>query len=516
MTTLLRVQADSFAYRTKYPSTANINVDVLLTADRTLMSNYHGNEFLGFGTCAPSNFIPDTLYSYLFFPPLKANNGVPVAAPYGLRKIEAQLLKEGFNVLTVSPQHLQKYIKNAKVVGIHTMDPFGFGPASTTLASAFKKEPFLAKHFRALVHSPVIREAKKNGLKVIVGGPGAWQFRYRPQLLEEGAIDCVVEGEAENVIGKIIKAAINGEHLPRRYEVVAKDAPRLEDIPDILQPSVNGLIEIGRGCCRGCEFCNVTLRPLRWYPVDKIMRELSVNVELGKNRVICLHAEDVMLYGSHTAVPDDEKLLNLHKLVKSKVPTVSWSHCSLAAVASKPKLFSILSEIICQNQTWWGAEIGIETGSPELAKKIMPAKALPFKPEDWPQVVKQGLGLMHDNMLVPAGTLIVGLPEETEDDILKTMELIDDVKDCRSLIVPLFFVPLGRLKNRDWFKDTEMSVLHKQLMFQCAEHSLRWADNLIDLSFVDEGYRRILREFYKVFAGIAKRQIRQAEITELH
>jgi radical SAM superfamily enzyme YgiQ (UPF0313 family) len=188
----------------------------------------------------------------------------------------------------------------------------------------------------------------------------------------------------------------------------------------------------------------------------------------------------------------------------------------LAAVASKPKLFSRLSEIIRQNQTWWGAEIGIETGSPELAKKIMPAKALPFKPEDWPQVVKQGLGLMHDNMLVPAGTLIVGLPEETEDDILKTMELIDDVKDCRSLIVPLFFVPLGRLKNHDWFKDAEMSVLHKQLMFQCAEHSLRWADNLIDLSFVDEGYRRILREFYKVFAGIAKRQIRQAEITELH
>ena len=494
---------------------ANNSVDVLLTADRTLMSNYHGNEFLGFGTCAPSNFIPDVLYSYLFFPPIRTSKGLPTAAPYGLRKIEAQLLKEGFSVLTVSPQHLRKHIKNAKVLGIHVMDPFGFGPASTTLASVFRKEPFLARHFQALVTSPVVREAKKNGLKVIVGGPGAWQFRYRPQLVEKKAIDCVVEGEAENVIGKIMKAAVSGEELSMHYEVSSKDAPKLDDIPDVVQPSVNGLIEIGRGCCRGCEFCNVTLRPLRWYPLDKIVRELAVNVEVGKQRVICLQSEDVMLYGSMNAVPNDEKLLQLHEVVMSKVKTISWSHCSLAAVASKPKLVSKLSEIILQKQAWWGAEIGVETGSATLAKKIMPAKALPFKPEEWPMVARQGFGIMHDHKLIPAATLIVGLPEETEDDIIKTMELIDDVKDCRSLIVPLFFVPLGRLKNKDWFKQTEMNELHKQLMFQCAEHSIHWVDNLLDMSFMDKGYRVALKEFYKVFAGLAKRQLRRSEITEL-
>ncbi len=157
--------------------------------------------------------------------------------------------------------------------------------------------------------------------------------------------------------------------LQSHYEVSAKDAPRLEDIPDIVQPSVNGLIELGRGCCRGCEFCNVTLRPLRWYPNDKIVRELTVNVEVGKHRVICLHAEDVMLYGSQNAVPNDEKLLKLHELVMSKVHAISWSHCSLAAVASKPNLVSKLSEIILQKQAWWGAEIGVETGSAELTKK---------------------------------------------------------------------------------------------------------------------------------------------------
>jgi radical SAM superfamily enzyme YgiQ (UPF0313 family) len=271
------------------------------------------------------------------------------------------------------------------------------------------------------------------------------------------------------------------------------------------------LAEIGRGCCRGCEFCNVTQRPLRWYPYEKIIREMNVNINSGIAGC-CLHAEDVMLYGSRNTTPNAEKLLGLHKLVLKNTESISWSHCSLAAVASNPKLFAQISEQVREIQTWWGAEIGIETGSPELAKKIMPAKAHPFKAEKWPEVVQAGMGLMHDNMLVPACTLIVGLPEEKEEDILKTMDLVDDLKGYRSLIVPLFFVPLGSLQHEDWFRKTEMNELHKQLLFQCAEHDFAWVDNLIDLSFAGKWYVRFLKEFYKVFTGIAKRKARRVEV----
>ena len=484
---------------------------IVLTADRTLMSNYHDNEFLGFGTCAPPNFIPEWVYSFLFFPPLKIDKGLPSAAPYGLRKTEAQLLKESFDVITVCPEHIEKHIEEAKVLGIHAMDPFGLGPASSTLAAIFKKEPYLAKYFQVLMSNPVIKKAKERGLKVVVGGPGAWQFRYRQKFVDEYKIDCIVEGESENVIGKIFRAALEGEELPRFYEVGVGETPSLDDIPDIVGPSINGLVEIGRGCCRGCEFCNVTLRPLRWYPLDKIQREISLNLKSEKVEGCCLHAEDVMLYGSRNTTPDDKKLLRLHEFVAKNCEGISWSHCSLAAVASKPKLFSQLSEMILSKQAWWGAEIGIETGSAELAQKIMPAKAHPFKPEDWPEVVREGMGLMHDNMMVPACTLIVGLPEEREEDILKTMELVDDLKDVRSFIVPLFFVPLGRLKNEDWFKNTAMTDLHKRLLFQCTEHDFRWVDDLLEISFRDKWYGRFLRGFYKGFAGIAKRKVRQIE-----
>ncbi|RLI20622.1 radical SAM protein, partial [Candidatus Bathyarchaeota archaeon] len=92
-----------------------------MTADRTLMSNYHQNEFLGFGTTAPPNVVPEWFFKLLFFPPIKNVDGIPLEAPYGLRKIEAQLLNEGFEVLTVDPDHLKRYISDAKVLGIHVM-----------------------------------------------------------------------------------------------------------------------------------------------------------------------------------------------------------------------------------------------------------------------------------------------------------------------------------------------------------------------------------------------------------
>ncbi len=483
-----------------------------MTADRTLMSNYHDNEFLGFGTCAPPNFIPEWVYSYLFFPRMKTCKGVPSAAPYGLRKIEAQLLDEGFDVSTVDSEQMEKLIDKTRVVGIYTMDPFGLGPASSTLAAILKKEPYLAKYFKLLVSSPRIKEARKNGLKVIVGGPGAWQFQYRKKFVEKYAIDCIIEGEAEKVVGRIFKDALDGKALPKHYVVPLSETPSLEDIPDISQPSINGLVELGRGCCRGCAFCNVTQRPLRWYPLEKVKREVIVNTKAENVSGCCLHAEDVMLYGSNNTIPNEEKLVKLHEFVVKKTKGgLSWSHCSLAAVASKPKVFSKVAELINQKQPWWGVEVGIETGSPEIAKRIMPAKAHPFNAETWPEVVRTGMGLMHDNKLVPACTLIVGLPNETEDDLTKTMELVDDLKDVRSLIVPLFFVPLGRLKNEDWFKRTELGELHKQLLFQCTEHDFRWVDNLIEISFEGKWYAPFLREFYKAVSGIAKRKVRLIE-----
>lgn len=490
-------------------------VEIILTADRTLMSNYHGKEFLGFATSAPPKILPTWLYKFMFFPPIKNKNGIPIEAPYALRKIEAKLLDEGFNVLTVDPDHLKKYIKNAKVLCVHVMDPFGLGPSSTTFARILRTgEPYLSKYFKELLTKNEVKEAKKRGLKIIVGGPGVWQFKYRVEEQKAYGIDCIVYGEAERIISNLIRKALNGEELPSYFEVNLHELPSLNEISEIKNPSINGLIEVGRGCPRGCDFCSVTLKPLRWYPLDKIEKELQVNVKGGLTSGI-LHAEDVLLYGSKSVIPDREKVLELHKLTKKYLKNFCWSHVSIAAIAADPKLFKEVSEIIIdENQKWWGAQIGIETGSPRLVKLTMPAKAKPFKPEEWPSVVKEAAGLMNDYGLIPACTLITGLPEETDEDVIKTIELIEDLDWFKSMIVPLFFVPMGKLKNKDWFKYEDLTELQKELMVKCLSHDIKYAREIMDWYIKEKWYSPILRRLYDLFIWLIERKGKKSKIFE--
>ncbi|MEA2054505.1 MAG: radical SAM protein [Candidatus Thermoplasmatota archaeon] len=474
----------------------------VLTSDKTLMSNHHGKEFLGFGTSAPPNWLPEWLFQWLFFPRIKSVNGMPWQAPYGLRKIEAKLIDEGFDVKTVYPDYIDRF--DPEVIGISVMDPFGWGPSSTTFAGILKTgDPYLAKYFKSMLESKAYRNAKKKGAKTIVGGPGAWQFKMNQEFMDRYGIDCVVNGEGDYAKAvEIYKMALEGKDLPKFVELKPDECPDLDKISEIKNPSINGLVEVGRGCPRNCRFCSVTLRPLRWYPYEKIEKELKINANAGiKGGVI--HAEDTLLYGQNGVIPDEEKVLKLNRLAKKYYRNLSWSHASFAAVACKPKLMENLSEIICDgNQAWWGAEMGLETGSVELAKKIMPAKARPFKAGEWPEVVVQGAGVMKDCHLIPACTLIAGLPEETDDDIIKTIELMDELKDFPSLIVPLFFVPMGKLKDKDWFKKEEMSDLQKELLIKCLRHDVYWAREIGKTYFDKSMMHRLIKPLYFLFLKV--------------
>jgi len=487
-------------------------MEIVLTADKTLMSNHHGKEFMGFGTSAPPNWLPEFLFRYLFFPRMKSVDGFPWQAPYGLRKMEAKLIDEGFDVKTVYPDNIDKY--DPKVIGVSVMDPFGWGPSSTTFAGIMKTgDPYLEKYFRLMLESDSYRKAKAKGAKTIVGGPGTWQFKLNKSFMKEHGIDSVIigEGEHEKVI-EIYRMALEGRELPEFVELKPKEAPSVDEISEIKNPSVNGLVEIGRGCPRGCKFCSVTLRPLRWYPYEKIEKEIKVNVDGGVKDGI-LHAEDILLYGQKGVIPDEEKQIKLHKLAKRYYKNLSWSHASFAAVASKAKLMEELSEIILdENQSWWGAEMGIETGSVELAKKIMPAKAKPFRAEEWPEVVIQGAKIMKDCHLIPACTLITGLPEETEDDVMRTIELVDDLKDFPSLIVPLFFVPMGKLKDRDWFKKEDMSEAQKELLINCLRHDIRWTREISKIYFSKSIAHKAIKPLFFLFFKLIEWQAKRKEV----
>jgi radical SAM superfamily enzyme YgiQ (UPF0313 family) len=448
---------------------------VILTMDRTLASEYNGHIFLGFAACSPK-LIPSWLYTKIFCPPAEEENGILKYGHCGQRKIEAALLNNGFSegdVIVAHPDHLEKVVdKDTKVLCVTTHDPLGLGPASTTFSDLVNKEPYTALYFRRLITNPVI---KKYNLKVIVGGSGAWQLTDE-RIIAKLGIDCVVVGEGEITAVKMIEKALNGEELP---VFVEGEVVPLEQIPIIRRPTLNGLIEIARGCGRGCRFCNPTMLNYRCQPLNRILEEAKVNVNAGRG--VLFHAEDVLRYGSADFVPNEKAVIKLFKEVKKLTSNIGLSHFAHASVMAKPSLIEKLSEMMeagSINYPFMSGQVGIETGSKKLAAKYMKGKAKPFKTEEWPEIVKESHKLLADNKWVPCNTLIIGLPGEKAEDVRDTIELVYEIREYKSLIVPLYFVPIGNLRDKRFFRTKDMIPEHWQLLAACMEHNFRWVDEL--------------------------------------
>jgi len=462
------------------------------------MSNHHGKEFLGFGTCTPQEIIPSFLVRSLFYLKVKTKNGIVKFAPYGLRKIEA-ILNDHFDVLTVHPFDIEEYLDGAKVVGISVMDPLGYGPVSVTFASLVNGTPTTRIEFLDL-----IRRIRKYDCKVIVGGAGSWQLE-----LENFNVDCIVVGEAESVALDIFRRAVSGERLPKK--IVVK-SPNVDEIPTIKNASINGLVEISRGCGRGCRFCSTTGLKRQDIPLNKILEEVKVNLKNGTNGVI-LHSEDVLMYGSRLT-PNEEKVVTLFRKVRELTRNIGISHCSLASVAANPELVEKVTEIIASD--FVGVQTGMETGSSRLIAKYMQAKPYPFKPEDWKEVVVQAFEIMEENNWIPAVTLVMGLPGENEEDLAETLDLLDRVRRFRSLIVPLFFIPMetSALRNEKFFRFEEMKILHYEILRKCAEHNLRHLDSIIKDYM--QGFRGIIvRNSYIALKRWFERRFREIDWKEV-
>ncbi|MET1101642.1 MAG: radical SAM protein [Pyrodictiaceae archaeon] len=487
-----------------------LDVDFVITVDRSLMTNHHGKEFIGFMTTGPAVGLPEPIWMWISAPKPKVDKyGRPREAPYGLRKIEAALQDAGFKAAIIDPDYVEYYIPRAKALLIGHHDYFAFNPPSSEWWLVTGKEPVNRKSFLSFMSKVAKAKRELNPrLKIIVGGPAAWQWLYVPDLVKEFMVDTIVEGEAERLVIRLAENIIEGRSLPRYISMAPQDAPSLEEIPAIKAPSVNGLIEIMRGCPRGCKFCSVTLRPLRHYPLDKIEEELRVNYEYGIRDGI-IHSEDVLLYGSSSVIPNPDALIKLHKLVKKYYRTFAWSHATLAGVVyaqEKYKLITRITEIVFdEHQDYFGFQTGIETGSPELAKKVMPAKAAPYPAEKWPDIVEEAFSILHEHRIIPAATIIVGLPGETVDDIVKTTELVERLRPYRSLIVPMFFVPMGVFRNKDWYTGVNIGIEHAELLLATLRHSVYWAKDIISKFYLRGAKYAPLRFLLNLFLDRASK-----------
>src|SRR5215203_4003284 len=366
---------------------------IVLTADRSLMTNYRGNFLYGFIACGPYELLPEFVFDKIFCPSVEtdSNTGEVKVAQCGLRRIESALLKEyrRDEILLAHPEMLDRCIgPETKVVGINVMDPLGMAPVTTTMSP--EKLSYVAMKFKKMCAS-IIQLKKKYNFKVVIG-------------------------EADEL-------ALNLFH-----DLEAGDAPELlhtfvrniENIPMMQGPTVNSLIEAMRGCGRGCDFCDVNKRSKKDFPLARLRKEAKINLDYGFDS-IWLQSDEMLLYGCDNKdfIPNADAITELWSGLKSTgARFVGTTHMTLSAVASSPDLIKKMSDINEMNVAggrWLATNLGIETVAPRMVKKHLGVKTKPFQPEEWGAVVREGCKILNQNNWFPALTLIIGWPDETPD-----------------------------------------------------------------------------------------------------
>ena len=424
-------------------------VKVVLTADRALFTDFNSNESLGFGLCLPLRLVPKFIEYRVLAPQAPiGRDGRAAFAPYALSRVEVALLAAGFRrdeVAIIPPEHVEKAVdKDTAVVGVHVVDPQGLAPVSWTLRVLSGGGVTCTQHEFEKLMEKLAKLKRKYRFKVVVGGPGVWQLRGRE---EKFGIDVLFEGEAELTFPLIVRKILSGEDVPR---YVKGDVVPVNELSPIVTPSRNGVIQITRGCPRRCQFCSPTMFFFRSIPLDVILKEVELNLKAGI-RAVGFATEDILLYGARGLDINPEAVIKLFsKTLKVArrygVNKVGFSHVTLSSVLVAKDAVEFITDIngFSDNEPTF-PQVGLESGSPRIVGMYFRGKPYPWRPEEWPDVVLKGTKLLNDNYWYPCLTYIIGFPNSTPEDYVKTTELIDKLRDegFKGWAFPLLLVPIG-------------------------------------------------------------------------
>lgn len=184
-------------------------------------------------------------------------------------------------------------------------------------------------------------EFRKRGVKVIFGG---YHPTLNPTEAQEFA-DAIIEGPAERVWADVV-ADLQAGNLQRRYlgQSVTPQRPNRKIFTNKKYMPI-ALVETGRGCQFGCEFCSVTQfnqRTIHNRPIAEVVSEME---EIG-NRAVFFVDDNIVMDGER-----------LKKLLTALIPVrPKWISQGSITMADDPELLSLMRKSGCG-----GVLIGFES-----------------------------------------------------------------------------------------------------------------------------------------------------------
>lgn len=461
---------------------------IILVADRTLSANYKV-LFEGIFATMQTTKVPEIAMRKFVAPAVATDSeGRAATAALGIRRLESAILKftelTREDVVCTTPETLPKLLGPwVKIVAFSSSDPLGRGMSNTTTTNFWKGELYTSFWTRRMLEG-LAEPKEKYGFKIVAGGAGAWQWAYDAAERDRLGIDVVFEGYFEGAGPGLFTDLMNGRDAERN---ISEKKTAVELVQPIAGASMLGIIELSRGCGRGCKFCSMASKKMGHLPVDTILADLQTNLAGGVRSVVS-GSEDFFRYGAIGLKPDFEKLHELLRQMK-QVKGLSFMQIDHGNIASVMQLSDEELTLIRELLTWekksdylW-VNMGVESANGELVAANCPGKISPFRPEDWEDIVRESAERMTRNGFFCVFSVILGLPGETPDDIARTLRLCSDLGRKRAVIFPIFYEPLSdeEIKAGNRFTLRRMKADHLELYRTCYEINFRAVPRL----FVD-------------------------------
>jgi len=453
--------------------------EIVLTADRSFMSEYHLLPFLkGLRFASVSILNPSLFFSFVGPQVPKTGEGRAAWAPYHSRRTEAALIDYGFNesqIAVVTPDDVADFLgPRTRILSITVRDPLS-RVHHYSLLNPLRRESYGSLSFKKIVsHLP----RRKLDFRDVAEGPGAWQLSDLEDRRRFGIDHLIIGEDTTEVVPQLFEAIIKRKMVP---EVIYATSTDTSKVPLVKGGVIEGLIEVASGCNRSCRFCAVSRLQCRG--LRDIIAETKANVRYGQH-CITLRSDDILNYGSKDIRVNREAVRNLYESVSNVegVTRISQCYLNLASAVSEPSLINEISQIIgvgCEEYPYTTAFVGIETGSSRLVDECMLGKARPFKPQEWADVVEKGFSICDENLWVPLGMFVLGFPSETEKDVDETMALVERLRAYKSILIPFLFESKGTLSKEASYGIKNMMPCHLELVSEILDHNAFWGKCLI-------------------------------------
>ena len=278
-----------------------------------------------------------------------------------------------------------------------------------------------------------INAIKKNNKNLKVGVLGCMAERLKEKfLIEEKIVDLVVGPDAYRDLPNLLKEVEFGNDAVN--VLLSKEETYADINPNRFNTNgINAFVSITRGCDNMCTFCIVPFTRGRERSRDPktILNEINTLVKSGYKEVTLLgqNVDSYLWYGGglkkdFTKATEIQRKTSVNFAMLLKIVAKSFPKTRIRFTTSNPQDIDteVLETMASYDNICNHIHLPVQSGSDHILKKMNRKHTV----EEYRELIKKIKKILPDCGI--SQDMITGFPNETDDDHLDTLKLMDYVK----------------------------------------------------------------------------------------